>query len=345
MKKINLITLILLFVTQISIANEEYSRNDEFAKRKLLLVLYEEDATTIQELTKKGDNNALEKYKLDIKKYNDNIQSSFKEYWGDKPQEAITMSSAQLLKNEELEKFTIITSEIESKENIEFFVFTLNFIYSTTNKKGVKKYFYDTRDFKVSLQSEVPTKADFLFLTTKLKIYFGLEKEFDRTGLEKFLAKKTLLIDKDITSMSSAEIKEAYSFPFKVLKSEQISELVDQNDKNSLYFKLDIDYIDKMTLINFMIIDCETGKIISRCNLSGLTKVSWNMPSEHHKKNLAFYNPKDGNVNTYPGTGYGHVGAEIMRIYTKQATLKKTQLTYLSSEKKQFNSFKKLMLY
>jgi len=38
-------------------------------------------------------------------------------------------------------------------------------------------------------------------------------------------------------------------------------------------------------MVNFMIIDCETGKILSRCHITGLTKVSMNMPSEKfHEK-------------------------------------------------------------
>ena len=95
-----------------------------------------------------------------------------------------------------------------------------------------------------------------------------------------------------------------------------------------------------------MIIDCETGKIISRCHITGLSKISFNSPSNnHHMKNQSFYNESLGQVSSYAGTGYGHVGDEILRLYTAKAQLKKTQLKYLSSESKQFGSFKNLMIY
>ena len=123
--------------------------------------------------------------------------------------------------------------------------------------------------------------------------------------------------------MTEAEIKENYNFPFKISTSDDIFTLAEKKDKNSLYLKIGILYKGDIPLINFMIIDCETGKTLSRCHMGGLTKVSFNAPSNNHLKNQAFFNESLGRPNHYYGTGLGLIGPEIARIYTKKYALKK----------------------
>ena len=120
----------------------------------------------------------------------------------------------------------------------------------------------------------------------------------------------------------------------------------------SLYIKLDIEYRGDMAIVNFMIIDCESGKILSRCNLGGLTKVTLNLPSERHYKNQHYINQSmkpthEVYVSHYSGTGFGHVGPEIATLYRKKAKLQKVQFKQMSSQAAQLKRHSKvgLMIY
>ena len=341
MKKISLLTSALVCLIHLGLAQESFNIKNEFKERELLIVLYEPNAQSIEKLNKKGTPEEIDKYKNDIKKYNENIKFSFDEQWKDKPHQFMLQSKIEKLSIEDLKKYIIITSEMEQIEKIKFSVFTLNTIYSQKNKKGNVIFFNDSRNFKVNIQGGVPSKSDLFFLNTKIKTYFGIEKQFDRQNLKEILSKKTLLINKDMTKMTASEIKENYKYPFKVSNSDEIYDLSEKKDINSLYFKLDIDG----EAITFMIVDCESGKIISRSNLSGLTKVSWNSSSNNSASNRAFFNQKDHKINTYPGTSYGLIGNEIARVYTAKAKLKKINLRHLSSKEKQFSIYGRLMIY
>ena len=257
MKKINLLTIILILLTQVSFAKDDFSRQAEFKKRKLLVVLYEEDEKTLSELS--GD--ALKEYKAGIKLYNENVTTSFKNNWTDKPSEFIKISEVETFSNEKLEEYSVLTAGIKTREKIDFYVFTLNIIHSKENRKGKKKYYNNTKKFNVNLQNTIPSIADLLFLTTKMKMFFDFEKIFDRNNLEGLLKTKTLLIDKNSTKLTKAEIKEKYPFPFKLTTTDDISQLSESKDKNSLYFRIDIVKIDKMTLVNFILTDCKYNKI------------------------------------------------------------------------------------
>lgn len=343
MKKISLLTIILCLLTNIGFSKGDFSRKAEFKKRKLLIVLYEEDASIIEEFTKIGDQETIEIHKENTKKYNDNITSSFKTHWEEKSPEFLKMSEFKTLTNGDLEAYSVLTVSTKTRENIDFFVFTLSLRYPKENKKGEIGYYTNKKSFNVNIQNQVPSMGDLLFLVTKMKMYFGVENVFDRNNLEELLKNKTLLIDKNITKLTESEIKENYLFPFKITTAEEIQELADNKDNNSLYFKIDIIYKDKMALINFMIIECETGKILSRWHMGGLTKVSYNGPSNNHLKK---YSPKDRHGRgVYDNLGIGFIGPELARLYTKKVKLQKYSLKAMSSEKKQLKSKKRLMIY
>lgn len=163
MKKLNLFTIILTLSAQIGFAKNKFNVFNEFPKRKIMLVLSEEDPTTIKEITKSGKPGDMEKYKSNIKKYNENLQFAFNEYWKDKPHDFISESKVPSIKNEELINLSVLSSKIKTLEGVVFYVYTLNTAYSETNKKGKIKYSADTRIFKVSLQNEIPSKAGFIF--------------------------------------------------------------------------------------------------------------------------------------------------------------------------------------
>ena len=347
MKKITLFTIILILTARIGFAGNDFNIDTEFPKRKLLIVLAEEDPARILELTKGGKTEDITKYKESIKKYNENLQFAFKEYWKDKPTDFVLESKVQPIKCEELTSISVLTSQVRTIEGLDFYVYTLNTVYSETNKKGKIKYYSDARNFRVNLQNEIPSKADLMFLISSMKIYFKIEKAFDREQLEETLAKKTLLLNKESVQLTDAEIKEEFAFPYKLVSPDEIFNMAEKNDANSLYLKLGLEYVDKMGLvINFMVIDCGTGKILSRSRLVGLTKVSWNMPSPNSMKNQQFFDESMG-YNTFTPyiSGIGFVGKEIARLYTAKAKLKSLNLRHMSSEKKQSSYFKNLMLY
>jgi len=343
MKKISLLTMAICFLSNIGFSKDDFNVQNEFKNRKLLIVLYEEDASTLSKLS--NDINALNEYKKGIKLYNENIKKSFTNNWKGKTQEFKKMSEVETFSNDKLEEYSILTAGIKSREKIDFFTFNLNIIYSKENKKGKKKYYNNVKTFNVNLKNRIPSTADLLFLTTKMKIYFGFEKIFDSNNLEELLKGKTLLIDENTTKLTQSEIKEYYTFPFSVVSTDEILNLSNSKDKNSLYFRIDIIYKDNMPLINFIVTECETGKILSRWHMGGLAKVSINAPSNNHLKNQAFYNAAASKPYNYSGTGFGLVGQEIARIYTKKVRLKKAVLKAISSEKRQLKSIKKLMIY
>jgi len=331
--------LLLLIVTKVGLAKNSFDRQGEFNNRKLMIVLYEEQSSILEEL--EGNEEALNKYKESIKTYNKNIQEVFKNNWSNKEQEFMFQSKIETLSNEELITSAILTTQIKSIEKVKFFVFTINMVYAIEGKKGTK-HLCDTREFNVNLQDVIPSKSDLFYLVTKIKMYFDVEKVFDRSNLTSLLTSKTLLIDEGYTDLKSSEISEFYKFPFKISTSEEISKLANTTDKNSLYLKLDI---DSKSMINFIMIECETGRIIARCSLSGVNKVSFNSPSNNHMKLQSFYNPKTASPNPYIGNGMGLIGKEILRLYTKQAKLKKLELIFISTEKKQVKYFSPLMIY
>lgn len=259
-------------------------------------------------------------------------------------------TQAQNLKAEELLKYNVLTSGIEVVEKIEFFVFTLNTVSVEVKKNGKKVYSINKEKFKVNIQNEVPSMADVLFLTTKLKMYFGEEKVFDQNNLEELLASKTLLlIPEGLNLKKGVDVSELYRFPFKLATADEIFKLAEVRDVNTLYIKLDIEHKGDMTLIEFMIIDAENGNIVARCNLGGLGKVSLNLPSSRHLKNQSFAtSSKSGvSVSPYSGTGFGHVGKELARLYTKKAKLQKAQFKVMSSQSIQLKRHSKngLMIY
>lgn len=321
-----------------------FDRIAEFPKRTLLIELKDDEPEVIKELGTNSE--AIELYKANNTKYNENVKYAFKEFWGDKKQEFMLHGEIEKLSEDNQLKYAVLSYKLEKEEKINFFKYTLKMGNHTVNKKGVKKFEENEREYNVSVENEIPSRADLLFLITKLKMYFDIEEVFDRVNLEALLAKKTLLLDKENVEMEKQEIVENYPFPYKIVERQEIFNLAEQRDKNSLYLKLDIDYKDKMILINFMIIDCETGKILSRCNITGLGNITFNEPSEKSKNDRAQHMAQmSGQVYHGPRGGDQRMGKEILRLHTAKAKLKGKQLKYLSSTKKQLTYFKNLMIY
>ncbi|MBU0765566.1 MAG: hypothetical protein KJ607_12090 [Bacteroidetes bacterium] len=335
-----------------------YSINvkEEFPKRKMIVVLYEEDTAHTEDLIKNGKAEEAENYKANIQKYNETLKTGFNEYWNDLQPEFKSQDEVETMTHADLVNYSVLTMTTGADEGVDFFIYKLYFAWIKTNKKGKTSDELTSSSFKVNIQSEFPTKTDLRYIITNMKIYFGIESQFQRDQLEEVLAEKTLYIDEGCLAITEAEIKAVYKFPYKIASSEEIFELTEKNDPQSLYLRLGIETRNQgggktARFVDFIIVDCESGKSMARCSLSGLTKVSLNMPSEHHQNQqaeqqaLRDYQSGRRSNPVYTGPrGGSFVGKEIARIYTAKAKLKKAQLDYMSSEKKQ-GSFNPLMLY
>lgn len=345
MKNLTFLSIYFLLFVQLSLAGNDFNIRTEFPNRKLIVVLQEEDPDDIAEITKSGNSNELLKYKSDIELYNENVKNAFKEFWGDKSIEFLTHTAIEAISNDEMLNNTVLTLDYKEQEGVDFFVFTLKSMYSEINKKGEKKYEINETPFKINIQNEVPSKSDLFYLISNMKIYLGIDKQYDRSGLNDLLSKKTLLINKESCSMSASDIKEEYPYPFKLCTTEEILELAEKNDINYVYFRLGIERRQDKQFVDFIMVDCETGKQLSRCNLSGITKVSINGISEHHKNNDKIEKARRENKIYTGPRGGSFVGEEMARVYTAKAKLKGAQLRLMSSGEKQLKNFSSLMLY
>jgi hypothetical protein len=350
MKMKGLLSILLVSIAQIAFGGEKFNLKEEFSKRELLVLKYDAELDVIAEFKESGDTEGLKKYESEINRVNENLENGFKEFWSTKQQSSMTWKSAVGLTEVDLLKYSVLSSGIEVVEKIEFFVFTLNTVYAEVKKNGKKVYKIHKKTFKINIQNTVPSMADILFLTTKMKMYFGEKNVFDQTKLEELLASKTLLLHQDGLKIKEGfDIGEFYKFPFKISTTKEIFELAEKRDNKSLYIKLDVEYKGDMAVINFMIIDCESGEIVSRCNLGGLGKVTVNLPSNRHLMNQSFVHTNGSSVSVFPysGTGYGHVGQVITTLYTKKAKLQKVQFKVMSSQSTQIKRHSKtgLMIY
>lgn len=248
--------------------NKPFVVKEEFKSRKLILVLLSENKTELERLGKKVNTQGIDAYKKGIKTYNDNITSAFKKHW--------TVFE------------TVTEADLASGVNVEQ---ALNSVYILPGKKQSAKLNFvnckvaiayrngktldvNTSEFKVSIPDGPPQEADFMVLIHKIKVFYGVEKEFDRTQLEEILGTKTLYVDTALTEIPEIEFKDEYTFPVKLTDAKTISDLINKKDNNTLYLKPDV----YTGVINLVVTDASNGAIYSRGTLSGLVKPTVKMP-------------------------------------------------------------------
>lgn len=344
MKQI-ILTLLIGIVTTINCySDENFSFNTEFKKRKLLIALQEENPKTIEELKKKGKTKELEQYKTNVNLDNEITKKCLSEFWKETPIEYISESKISSLTEEELSKSSIMMHEAASNEGVEFMYYNIAIIQIVTNKKGNKVFEKHDKFFKVSLEADVVTYADLLLLTQKMKTLLEYQKQFDQTQLNTKLGSKTLLFDKESCELSEEEIKSNYDFPFKLVTRQEILDSKNNKDPKTLYTKVDL----YSSLPNFLIVESETGNIISRSTIAGLAKVSFNSPSGSFNSNgqLATVSEKSANRIGYRAcSSCGISGGELIRLYTAKAVLKKAVLRVLNNQKQQIKYYSDLVPY
>jgi hypothetical protein len=317
--------------------NKPFVANDEFKSRKLLVVLLSENEKAKEKLAGKPDE--LEAYKANIKAHNENITMAFKKSWNDTPLEFIT--EAELGEQDMSEKstgFTVLAPGNKEVEKITFMTYKTIMVYV----KG-KDLALSEKEFKISLNGPAPQPGDYYLLMSKMRVFYKMQPDINpETQLEEKLKSKTLYVNKDLLELSTEEFKEEYPYPFEIKSEEEITKLANEMDKNALYVKTDVAYNPNM--INLMIVEAETGNILSRTSQSGLTKVSMVMPSGRFGSSSGF--KLGGNqLNFFICTTCGVAGMELFRLYTAKPKLKRPMINILKDGKKQKKYYTPTTIY
>ncbi len=302
---------------------------DEFKKRKLLVVLLEENPEEVAKISKNAQQ--LEQYKQNIKKYNDNLSKAINDQWKETPFEFITETKAKALNfDENYDKVIFLLPGKKEMEQVPFLVYNISMAYvdGKDGKNDTKLY---ENKFKVALQNDVPSNGELSYVIEKIKTFYNLDTEFDRGELVNVLKDKRLLIDKELTSATEDEIKAVYPYSYKVTTAEEIAMLADKRAKNNVYIKVEA----FNHAVNYVIIDTETGKVMSRVALSGAAKA---------EKNNAFGGFNCGSKITPSQTDFGYTkcagcgmpaNAEIFKLYSQKAKLTAADIKALSTEEEQ----------
>lgn len=340
MKKLSLMLLFMSSTMINCFAGDDFSAMTEIKKRKLVIVLLDENPVTINELKSKGKESEIPMYLENIKKDNEITKAIFTELWKETPLEFIQESKVLTYTPDELSQITIITHEAATMETVDFMVYDVCLSHKVEGKKGKISYETYNKALKFSTENEVPSSADLLLLIHKIKVYFGFEKQFELKTLNDVLAKKTLLLNKETTELTAAEIKEKYDFPFKLVSAEEIDKAKNSRDNKFLYVKLDLFRTGGQQA--FILIDCETGKILSRSLIGGITKVGFNGPSKQYVSGGQIsYSAISAGANALAFrtcSSCGISGPELVRLYTAKARMKKSVLNVLGSQKIQNSS-------
>ncbi|MCD6018248.1 MAG: hypothetical protein K0S53_1369 [Bacteroidetes bacterium] len=339
MKKLSLALLLMSAIIN-CYAGDDFSAKAEIKKRKLVVVLLDENPETISELKSKGKDSEIPVYLENIKKDNEITKATFAEFWKETPVEFIQESKILSYTLDDLSKLTVITHEAASIEGVEFLKYEVCLGYSETNKKGKTNFDLYHKSFKFSCENDVPSPADLLLLVHKIRVYYDLDKQFDLKTLDAKLAKKTLLIDKDATEMTNEEIKDAYEFPFKLVSAADIAASKNSRDKGTVYLKLDVFKAGAGGAQQaFLLVDSETGQILSRSLMGGITKVAI-VEARASSRGFDGTSQLSGVLQPeYRRTiRAGITGPEMVRLYTARAKLKKSVLKVLASQKIQNSS-------
>ncbi len=305
---------------------------DEFKTRKLMVVLLAENQKAIEKLEGKADE--IQSYKANVKAHNENITTAFKNAWKDTELEFITeeeLNAAELLNK--TGNVTVIVPGNKEIEKIPFMTYKTFMVYV----KGKELALYE-KEFKISMSGPVPTLGDYYLLMSKMKVFFGIQPDFNvETQLEEKLKNKTLYVDKDLLELTEAEFKEEYPYSFEIKSNDDISALANNRDKNALYIKTDV-YTVPTNLINLLVVEAESGNVIARTNMSGLAKVSMKMPSGRFGSSGGF-KLGGSQLSFFVCTTCGLANMELFRLYTAKPKLKRPMINVLKDAKKQKKHF------
>jgi len=217
-------------------------------------------------------------------------------------------------------------------KNVPFMTYKTSMAYHDGKERNVSEAI-----FKISLRSDVPDEGDFILLMNKMKVYYNIEKEFNLKQLDETLAKKMLYVDNSITEMRSKDFKEAYSFPFEYKQAVEVREKAKQGAKDALYFKADV----YNGIINMMIIDAETGAILSRSLMNGFNKPA----SKNNFSSESEINNSGGNFVYKVCSDCALQAGDILKTYNDNVKVKKSVLKDLADEKKQIKYSDPLIIY
>lgn len=312
-----------------STAPKAFAFKDQFKARKLMVVLLEENPVELDKIDLKFEEQGA--YRGNIKTHNDNITKAFKTFWKATPVDFIKESELEAGSlDEKAANWIILLPGKAQIGNAPFMTYNANMVY----KDGSVKV--SNAVFKISLHSEMPDESDFLVLMNKLKVYYGLEKEFALDQLEETLTKKTLYMDISTSDIPKEEFRESYPYPVEFKTAEEILEKTRAGAKDIVYIKTDAQYGN----LNATLVDAETGATLARSPMMGISG-----PSE--SRNFAVQNELSGDDSVkYKRCNECAIpGAALINNYKEKAKVNKATMRDLGSEKKQMKNSVPLTVY
>ena len=201
--------------------------------------------------------------------YNDNVTNAFKSSWKDSEVGFITDSDLAAAGDDKKAAWVLLIPEKKDMSGLTF----MNCKLTMTYVKG-KKYDTYEKPFKVAVRNDA-SESDMVLLIYKIRVYYAMREEFNRSQLKETLAAKTLYVDKAMTEISESDFKSEYPFPVVFGSADEIAGHINSKEQNAAYLKMDAN----AGKLNLMIVDAESGAIMARTDAGGVSKNGFKKPA------------------------------------------------------------------
>jgi hypothetical protein len=264
-------------------STEAVTNNTEYRNHTVVLVQPGENSEKVAKFEKKGDGAGLAAYREEMKVLGESLSRMFNENWKDTKVTVVKESELGAVNFSELGNWIFMKAGTSEVSNIDFL--TLDVQAGSGSGPGGA----GGKMFRVSLMDKTANDGDILVLLHKLKIYFNLRKEFDRSKLQELLAARTLNFSPDQSELNGSEFTKSYRYPYEIVYRETLLNKIGRKEKGVLYLRPDV-YNGS---VNLMIVDAETGAILSRTSKTAGIKVKESTIKElsDERKQLSDINP------------------------------------------------------
>lgn len=272
----------------------------EFLNRTLIVELEEIDKKHVAKLKKKGKTQEMKNYIKNIEGYNQLLKKYFQKYWTMTPVEFKTESEVDEIVKSKNKNYSIFSTGWRAEKRKQGIDVFLEFeVYSITTylaEKGNRrnKYYIDNQGsttlargphiFKVSLASRPISETDYKFILEQFQIHTLKAVKIGKTSalmkgayyvpkiepeLINLLKKKKLSIPKEYIDFGENDIKEVYKYPFEITTIEKEEKLI--LGKNEKYAYINYVWSDKQQYFAFVVVDIESGNILARIGIGGVS--------------------------------------------------------------------------
>ena len=239
------------------------TNNEEYRNHTLVLALPSENGEKVAKLQKKQDGAGLAAYREEMKVLGETLERMFNENWTGSKVKVVKESDLGSVNFSEMGNWIFMKCGTAEVSNIEFLTLKAQLGSGSGPGADVGKM------FRVSKMGKTANDGDILVLIHKVKVFYGLRKEFDRSQLQEILAAKTLNFSPDQSELNGSEFTKNYRYPFEIVYKETLINKITGKEKGILYLRPDV----LEGSVNLMIIDAENGAIIARTPKTAGTKV------------------------------------------------------------------------